>query len=80
MRMNRSGLLAVSMIAAMGAGLDVAGPPLRFAGSGNNRRPTPPKMDTELQREIAAHNAAVDERNAVKRRAKRRRKLAKEFA
>lgn len=68
MRSTRaSSLAAIAMIAAMGAGLDVAGPPLRSAGSGNNRRPTPPRMDTALAREIAEHNAAVDRRKAEKR-------------
>ena len=56
-----------AMIAAMGAGLDVPGPTLRSAGSGNNRRPTPPRRDTALEREIADHNAAVDARKAEKR-------------
>lgn len=64
---ERSSLLAAAAIAMMGAGLDVPGPPLRSAGSGNNRRPTPPRMDTELQREIAAHNEAVERRKAEKR-------------
>lgn len=30
-------------------------------------RPTPPKRDTALEQEIAAHNAAVEEKNAIKR-------------
>ena len=40
---------------------------LRTAGDGNSRRPTPPRRDTALQREIADHNAAVDARKAEKR-------------
>jgi hypothetical protein len=61
------------MIAAMGAGMDVAGPALRMrdAGSGNNRRSTPPRMDTALAREIAEHNEAVERRKAEKKAAKR---------
>ena len=75
LRINRAGLMAAAMIAAMGAGMDVAGPPLRSAGSGNNRKPTPPRMDTELQREIAAWNEAVERRKAEKQAAKRARRL-----
>ena len=41
--------------------------------SGNNRRPTPPKRDTALQREIADHNAEVEARKAAKRDRKRAR-------
>jgi hypothetical protein len=68
MRMTKySSLYAAAMILAMGAGLDVAGPPLRSSGSGNNRRPTPPKMDTPLQREIAEWNAAVERRREERR-------------
>ena len=66
-------MMAAAMIAAMGAGMDVAGPTLRSAGSGNKRRPTPPRMDTEIAREIAEHNAAVDRRRADKRLAKSKR-------
>ena len=65
--------MAAVMIAAMGADMDVAGPTLRSAGSGNNRRPTPPRTDTALAREIAEHNAAVDRRRAGKRLAKSKR-------
>lgn len=68
MRNSRhASMMAVAMIAAMGAGMDVPGPPLRHAGEGNNRRPTPPRRNTELEREIADHNAAVDARKAEKR-------------
>ncbi len=68
MRMTRdtASLVAAAMIAALGAGMDVAGPPLRSVGSGNNRRPTPPKMDTALQREIAEWNAAVERRREAR--------------
>ena len=48
-------------------------PTLRSAGSGNNRRLTPPKRDTEVQREIADHNAEVEARKAAKRDRKRAR-------
>ena len=58
------------MIAALGAGMDIAGPPPRIAGSGKSRRHIP-KMDTVLQREIAEHNAAVVRRKAEKTARKR---------
>ena len=67
--MRRSPLMTASLIglvAGMGA-LSDAMPTLRSAGSGNNRRPTPPRMDTKQAREIAAHNAEVDRRKAEKR-------------
>ena len=72
MRSTRSSLLAVTALMTMASSsLAIAEPPsLRSVGSGNNRRPTPPRQDTELQREIAAHNAAVDARKAAKRAAK----------
>ena len=64
---HNASVAAAAMIAAMGAGLDVAGPPLRSTGGNPARRPTPPKMGTELQREIAAHNEAVERRKAEKK-------------
>ena len=64
--MKRSGLMAAAMIAALGAGLNVPGVALRDAGSGNNRRSTPPRRDTALAREIADHNAEVDRRRREK--------------
>lgn len=67
--MKRSGLMAAAMLAALGAGLNVPGVTLRDAGSGNNRRSTPPRRDTALAREIADHNAEVDRRKAEKRAA-----------
>jgi hypothetical protein len=65
-------LLAVASI----SGLAAAAPALRTAGIGNNRRPTPPRMDTALAREIAEHNAEVDRRKAEKRLAKDARRKA----
>ena len=59
--------MAAAMIAAMAGGMAMTAPLLRSAGSGNNRRPTPPRMGTALQREIAEHNAAVDRHKAEKR-------------
>lgn len=75
MRSSRSRLHAAMAIALMGAGFDVAhaAPTPRMASSGNNRRPTPPRMDTAQAREIAAHNAEVDRRKAEKRVEKRMR-------
>lgn len=65
---SRASLMAAMAIAMMGAGHAVAEPvPLRHAGSGNNRRPTPPRRDTALAREIAEHNEAVERRKAEKK-------------
>ena len=77
MRNSRyASLMAVGMLAAVSAGMSVRGMPLRSAGEGNNRRPTPPPRNTALEREIADHNAAVDARNAEKRDRKMARKAA----
>ena len=57
---------AMSVLAGMGTPADAVAT-LRSAGSGNNRRPTPPRMDTVLAREIAEHNDAVDRRKAEKK-------------
>ena len=65
---SRASLMAAMAIAMMGAGHAVAEPvPLRHAGSGNNRRPTPPRRDTALAREIAELNGAVERRKAEKK-------------
>ena len=61
---RNSSLIAAAMIAALGAGVSFPAPPLRSTGGNPARRPTPPKMNTELDREIAAHNAAVEQRRA----------------
>ena len=77
MRSSRnSGLMAAAAMAVLpSAAYADPGPMpiLRSAGSGNNRRLTPPKRDTELQREIADHNAEVEARKAAKRDRKRAR-------
>ena len=62
------------LLAAAAAGMHPAVSSLRSAGSGNNRNAHRPRVDTELQREIAAHNEAVDRRRAEKKAAKRNRK------
>ena len=77
MRSSRnSGLMTAAAMAVL-ASAAYAGPgpmpTLRSAGSGNNRRPTPPKRDTALQREIADHNAEMEARKAAKRDRKRAR-------
>ncbi len=36
-------------------------------GSGRAYRPTPPRLDSEQAREIAAHNAEVDRKRAEKK-------------
>lgn len=75
---TRGSLLAAAAIAMMGAGMAqaVAGPTLRSAGSGNNRRPTPPRRDTEQDREVAAWNEAVERRKAEKKAAKLSKRVA----
>jgi glutamine synthetase len=67
-RMN--GLLAAAalMMAASGA---AAAMPQPEAAHREGYRPTPPRRDTALQREIAEHNAAVEARKAEKRARKR---------
>ena len=65
-----SSLLALSALLAASV-LPASAAPLRSARR-TGYRPTPPKMDTALQREIAEHNAEVDRRKAEKRAAKRR--------
>lgn len=74
MRSTRDSLMAVAMIAAMGAGHDLPGPALRSFAS--RYRPAPPRQDTEMAREIAEHNREVDRRKAEKRAAKLARRMA----
>jgi hypothetical protein len=65
--MRNAGLLAAAMLlAATGRDIPKHVQRLHDAGQGHTHRSTPPKMDTELQREIAEHNAAVDRRKAEK--------------
>lgn len=72
MRSTRhSSLMAAAMIMAMGAGHHV-GVASRPTGNVTNAepnpyRPRPPKRNTALQREIAAHNEAVEARKAAKK-------------
>lgn len=66
--------LSLAMLAAEGPGLAQAGPTLRTAGDGNNRRPTLPRRDTALSREIADWNEAVQAKKDAKRLAKMRRR------
>ena len=69
---SRAGLMAAMAIAMLGAGHVVAEPvPLRHAGKGNNHRPTPPRRNTALAREIAEHNEAVERQKAEKKAGKR---------
>ncbi len=69
-----STLLAMAAIAAAGTGLANAMPAPR-KGSNRHYKPAPPKRDTALQREIAEHNARIDERNAAKRDRRAMRKM-----
>lgn len=66
---SKASLMAALTIAALGAGLNVPeqAVTLRTAGEGNNRRPTRPKRDTALQREIADWNARVEREKAEKK-------------
>lgn len=48
----------------MGAGVAMPAP---RKGSGRAYRPTPPRLDSEQAREIAAHNAEVDRKRAEKK-------------
>jgi hypothetical protein len=65
--MRNAGLLAAAaLLAATGRDITYR-QRLRDAGEGTTRIRTPPKMDTELQREIAEHNRQVDYRKAEKR-------------
>ena len=72
-------LQAVALFAGLALAADAV-PTLRSAGSGNNRRPTPPRMDTELAVEIAKHNAAVELRKAEKKERKRNRNSERDAA
>jgi len=74
-RLNLAAVMAMATIAGMGAAQEAAGPTPRSAGSGNNRRPTTPRIDTEQACEVAAWNAEVDRRKAEKKAAKRARRL-----
>lgn len=60
--------------ASGGPAADLAAPTLRTAGQDNNRRPTPPRTSTALQRETAEWNAAVEARKQAKALAKQRRR------
>jgi hypothetical protein len=59
--------MAIAAIAAMGAGLAQAAMPAPRKGSNRDYKPTPPRCDTALAREIAEHNEAVERRKAEKK-------------
>ena len=64
-------MMAATMIMAIGDG-NLVGVASRPTGNVTNAdpnpyRPRPPKRNTELQREIAAHNEAVEARKAAKK-------------
>lgn len=76
-KLTAATLLGIAALAMAGTGTSVG----RNAKHSSIRyRPTPPKMDTDLAREIAEHNAAVERRKVEKRAAKgkRRRRQAYE--
>lgn len=62
---KHNSLLVTAALIAAGAGMAIAAP--RRTPHRESYRPTPPKRNTELQREIADHNAAVEARKAEKR-------------
>lgn len=62
---NRASLMAALTVSM--ASISCPALSLRTAGSGNNRRPYKPPQNTELQREIVAHNLEVDRRKMEKR-------------
>jgi len=71
---HRAGLAAAAgLIAAVAADMASTGQTFRSSGSVNRRRvqTSPTSAAIELQREIAAHNEAVDRRRAEKKAAKR---------
>ena len=72
---KRASMIAALSLAMLAANSPVAqaAPTLRTAGDGNNRRPTPPRRDTALAREIADWNEAVQAKKDAKRLAKLRR-------
>lgn len=61
---TRSSMLAAAAIAMLAAS-DAMPTPRK--GSARAYKPTPPRMDTELAREIAEHNKAVEYRKAEKK-------------
>ena len=81
MRSTRhSSLLAAAMIMAIGDG-NLVGVASRPTGNVTNadpnpHRPRPPKSNTALQREIAAHNDAVEARKAEKKARKAKKEQA----
>jgi hypothetical protein len=64
MSKSLKGLMASAMILALGAGLPA--PSLRNAHR-PGYRPTRPKLQTDMQREIAEWNAAVDAKKKAKK-------------
>lgn len=59
--------MVMAMVSGTGAGAYPITPGLVTNADPNPYRPRPPKSDTQLQREIAAHNAAVEARKAAKK-------------
>ena len=72
---NSNRLMTAAMLCTVAGlgGIFAAEPQSRTAGSGYKRQPAWMRRDTELAREIAEHNAAVDRRRAEKRLAKSKR-------
>jgi hypothetical protein len=64
---GRASLMAAMAIALAGSGLVAAAMPAPRKGSSRDYKPTPPRRDTALAREIAEHNEAVERRKAEKK-------------
>ena len=63
-----NGLMSAALLATVaGMGALAQAMPAPRKGSAHDYRPTPPRMDTAMRREIAEHNAAVERRKAEKR-------------
>ena len=60
-------LMEVAMLAAVSGGLYPGMSDRVTNADPTPYRPRPPKRDTQLQREIAAHNEAVEARKAAKK-------------
>ncbi len=76
MRSSTRMSLAATLAIVAGLGVAQEAMPAPRKGSGRAHKPTPPRMDTELAREIAEHNRAVEYRKAEKKAAKLARRVA----
>ncbi len=70
-KLGMNGLMASAALMVAGLGTAAAAMPSLKTAHREGYRPTPPRRDTALQREIAEHNAAVEARKAEKRAKKK---------